>query len=377
MLSYCTNVHPAEDLPGVLDQLDHFAVPIRERLGWDRLGLGIWLAAPVAAELAAEPASRRRLRAELTARGLAVVTMNAFPYGGFHDDVVKHRVFQPPWSDPARLRYTLDCVTVLSELLDEQAVYGSISTLPLGWREPWTSSRETRCAMALDELTRVLRTSEARAGRPIRLAVEPEPGSKLDNIAAAVDWLTGRVDPRFIGLCLDTCHLAVSFADPAAEVARIHAVGLDIVKVQLSAALELPDATDPHGRAALAGFSEPRYLHQVRERASDGTVHAIDDLPQAAAELPGVGTQRVHFHVPLHAEPTAPLVATTGVLRAALAAVTAVGPLPHLEVETYTWQVLPEPRGSTRVDVVAGTAAELDWANRTLDAVLAEERAAV
>ncbi|MEU6643910.1 metabolite traffic protein EboE [Saccharomonospora sp. NPDC046836] len=364
MLSYCTNVHPAEDLDGILRQLDAYAVPVRERLGEDRLGVGLWLAADVAAGLAADPAARRGFAAELAARGLAVETLNAFPYGGFHDEVVKHSVYVPTWTDPRRLRYTVDCITVLTDLLPPDAGYGSISTLPLAWRQPWSSSHDIRAAIALDEVTRVLRSARARHEQPIKLAVEPEPGCVLDTVDDALGWLAGRADPDYIGLCLDTCHLAVSFADPAQTVERIRRAGLDVVKVQASAALHVEHPGTAEAMAALREFAEPRYLHQVRERSAAGEVLAADDLLEAMGELPATGPWRVHFHVPLHAQPDAPLTSTTGVLTAALAALAAQGPLPHIEVETYTWNVLP---AGARQELAAGIADELRWALEAIE----------
>jgi sugar phosphate isomerase/epimerase len=363
-LSYCTNVHPAEDLAGVLAQLDRYAEPVRRLVGVDVLGLGMWLPATLAGELAADPALRRRLRAELDARGLEVYTLNAFPYGGFHDDVVKHSVYRPEWTDGRRLQYTVDCATVLADLLPDSATYGSISTLPLAWRTPWTPADDDAATEALTSLTGVL-AEMAKHGRPIRLAVEPEPGCVLDTVTDAVRWLAPRVDPRYIGLCLDTCHLAVSFADPAETVAEIYRAGLDVVKVQASAALQVDEPDSGPARLALADFTEPRYLHQVRERTESGTVLAADDLPQALTELPARNAWRVHFHVPLHARPAAPLSATTDVLRAAIAALqsTVDGTLPHVEVETYTWSVLPETAGNGGdTALIRGIAAELRWA---------------
>lgn len=365
LLSYCTNVHPAEDLDGILRQLDTYAMPVREKLGSDRLGVGLWLAADVAAGLAADRSARLRLAAELRARGLAVQTLNAFPYGGFHADVVKHAVYVPKWTDSARLRYTLDCITVLGDLLAADASYGSISTLPLGWREPWGPSQDLRAGIAFEEVTRVLRTALARNEQPIKLAVEPEPGCVLDTVADAVGWLADRVEPQHVGLCLDTCHLAVSFADPAETIERVYAAGLDVVKVQASAALHVEEPATEAARAALAEFAEPRYLHQVREHTDTGKVLAADDLPEALDTLPGRGPWRVHFHVPLHAQPDSPLTSTADVLRESVAALRArCGDLPHVEVETYTWNVLPE---SQRQDLADGIADELRWARTELN----------
>jgi sugar phosphate isomerase/epimerase len=369
MIGYCTNVHPAEDLPGVLAQLDRYAEPVRRLVGVDVLGLGLWLPAGLAHELAGSRELRAKLRAELDARGLSVYTLNAFPYGGFHDEVVKHSVYRPEWTDPARMRYTVDCAEVLLDLLPDTATYGSISTLPLAWRTPWSEADDETATAALTELTGVLDGMAAANGRPIRLAVEPEPGCVLDTVADAIAWLAPRVDPRYVGLCLDTCHLAVSFADPAATVASIYAAGLEVVKVQASAALQVLEPASPEARAALADFAEPRYLHQVRERVASGAVLAADDLPEALTELPGRGPWRVHFHVPLHARPAAPLSATTDVLRTALSALeSTVERMPHVEVETYTWSVLPETAGNGGdTALIRGIAAELRWAVANLE----------
>ncbi|HEY0641481.1 MAG TPA: metabolite traffic protein EboE [Pseudonocardiaceae bacterium] len=359
-LSYGTNVHPAESLAGIMAQLDTYAAPVRRLLGWDRLGLGLWLAADVAAGLAADPAAVRRLRAELDARGLEVVTLNAFPYRGFHDDVVKHAVYLPTWTQPQRARYTLDCATVLAGLLPDEAEGGSISTLPLGWREPWTPADDEAALWAFAAVVDGL----GRLERPIRIAIEPEPGCVFDEMGDAVRWLRGRVDPQYVGVCLDTCHLAVSFADPWSTVESVLAAGLSVTKVQASAALHVAEPHTEQAREALAAFAEPRYLHQVRAGA-----RPADDLPEALAELPDDRPWRVHFHVPLHWSPapagpggTPPLTATTDVLAASLRALyggrRALSP--HVEVETYTWGVLPpHARPAGEAGLVAGIAAEL------------------
>jgi sugar phosphate isomerase/epimerase len=364
-MSYCTNVHPAEDLPGLVAQFDRYAVPVRERLGADRLKLGLWLAADSARALADDPAALRRFRRELDVRGLAVETLNAFPYRQFHAPVVKKRVYMPDWTDPLRLRYAVDCATVLAGLLDDDATYGSISTLPLAWRQPWTGRAESLAVAALREAGEALRELGERHGRPLVLAVEPEPGCVLDTVADAVAWLPGRIAPDVIGLCVDTCHLAVSFADPARAVASIAEAGLRVMKVQVSAALEVTDPNDPVARTVLTEFIEPRFLHQVRELRADGEVLAADDLPEAVTGLPGRGPWRVHYHVPLHQQPRAPLHATTETTRRLLSALrTSEGPLPHLEIETYTWDVLPTRH---RTGLVEGIAAELAWANANLE----------
>ncbi|MFE5672813.1 metabolite traffic protein EboE [Agromyces sp. NPDC056523] len=360
-LSYCTNVHPAEDLDGVIRQLDTAAGPIRRAADLDTLGVGLWLPAPLAARLATEPAALDRLRTALDRNGLEVRTLNAFPYEAFHAEVVKLDVYRPDWTDPARLDYTIDAARVLAALLPPGAE-GSISTLPLGWRVGWDDAADRAATDALVALGAELRAIRAETGRVIRLAVEPEPGCVLDDVDDVVAWLSAhrdRLDLDHIGVCLDTCHLAVSFADPAGAVARIAEAGIRVVKVQASAALHVERPADADARRVVGTYQEDRYLHQVREQATGGAIR-VDDLPEALDRLPAEAPWRVHFHVPLHLEPEAPLSSTTDVLRTALAAVREAQPVDqlHVDVETYTWSVLP----GGPVDLIDGIAAELRWA---------------
>jgi sugar phosphate isomerase/epimerase len=365
-LSYCTNVHPAEDLDGVIRQLREYAGPIRRTAGLETLGVGLWLPAGLARQLANSTADRTALRNVLDAEGLQLHTINAFPYGGFHNEVVKLDVYKPTWAERGRLEYTLDCAEVLAALLPADAA-GSISTLPLAWREPWTQDDDDAATSAFAELSSRLRDLRDRTGKTVRVAVEPEPGCVLDTVADVVGWLGPRiargVDPEFVGLCVDTCHLAVSFADPAGAVRDIDAAGLRIVKVQASAALHVTDPADPAAREALAAFVEPRYLHQVRESQPGGVI-AADDLAEALAGLPGKSAWRVHFHIPLHHVPSAPLETTVDVLRQAVAEVgrLAYAPEVHLDIETYTWSVLP----GASVGITDGIAAEIVWAKANL-----------
>ncbi|MEU7929742.1 metabolite traffic protein EboE [Micromonospora sp. NPDC049107] len=370
-LGYCTNVHPAEDLAGILAQLDTYAVPVRQALGSDLLGLGLWLAAPVAAELAADPAPRRRLRAELDARGLEVVTLNGFPYAAFQAPVVKQDVYHPDWTTEQRLTYTLDLARVLADLLPDDAARGSISTLPLAWRRPWSTDLADAARRRLDALAAGLADVQRDTGREVRVAFEPEPGCVVESTGQAAALLSG-MDTDRMGVCLDLAHLACAWEEPAAALDRLRAAGLPVVKVQVSAAVE---AADPAGGAdALRRWVEPRFLHQTRSAGCAGVAdpadeaYAADDLDEALdRELPG--PWRVHYHVPLHAPPEEPLGSTLPVLRAALRALFE-GPVAgcdHLDVETYTWGVLPAARRpGTDAELAAGIAAELAFARDEL-----------
>ncbi len=380
-LAYCTNVHSAETLDGVLTQLRDHCEPVRRRLGRDRLGIGLWLARDAAHALVSDPSALRGLRTELDRRGLEVVTLNGFPYEGFGAEEVKYRVYKPDWADPERLDHTTALARVLAGLLPDDVTQGSISTLPLAWRTAYDERRAETARTALLTLAERLDALEELTGRDIRVGLEPEPGCTVETTGDAIAPLTVIGHDR-IGICVDTCHLATSFEDPHTALDALAEARVPVVKCQLSAALHAEHPHLPAVREALAAFDEPRFLHQARtapartsDRAGGAPVAAglcgTDDLGEALKgdALPDTSPWRAHFHVPLHAAPAAPLTSTLPVLKAALTRLIG-GPHPltrHLEVETYTWQALPvELRPRARSQLADGIAAELTLARDLL-----------
>ena len=362
-LAYCSNVHPADDLDGVAAQLERYAARVRERLGVPVLGVGLWVAAPALADAGAAD----RLRAQLRRLGLEVVTLNGFTYEALHAEVVKLGVYRPNWADPRRRDYTLGLARLLASLLPADVAEGSISTLPLGWRTEWDAAAADAGRRALEEVAAGLMALEAETGKRIRIALEPEPGCTIETVAQAADFLAG-LAPEWIGLCLDACHLAVQFEVADGALALLADAGVPVVKAQVSSALRVP--APESSRAFLDGFAEPRFLHQVREVVG-GRVAGADDLPDAlGGALPAAAEWRVHFHVPVHAAEHT----TQHELEATLAALVG-GPAPlttHLEVETYTWGVLPDGPGGDD-GLVEGLAAELAWTRDRLVTLGAEE----
>ncbi|MFH9438556.1 metabolite traffic protein EboE [Streptomyces rochei] len=363
-LAYCTNVHPAETLDGVLAQLRDHCEPVRRRLGRDRLGIGLWLAKDAAHALVTDPSALRGLRGELDRRGLEVVTLNGFPYEGFGAEEVKYRVYKPDWADPERLEHTTSLARVLAGLLPDDVTDGSISTLPLAWRTAYDETRADKARSALVTLAERLDALHELTGRSIRIGLEPEPGCVVETTHDAIAPL-GAIGHDRIGVCVDTCHLATSFEDPHTALDALTAARVPVVKSQLSAALHAEHPSRPAVRDALAAFAEPRFLHQTRTTTATAGLRGTDDLDEALAAggpLPDTAPWRAHFHVPLHADPAAPLTSTLPVLKSALSRlVGGARPLTrHLEVETYTWQALPaqlRPRG--RAQLTDGIAAEL------------------
>ena len=364
-LGYCTNVHAGLTVADVLAGLDRYTVPVMARVGRP-VAAGLWLARPVVDETLAEPDGPARLAAELAARNLTCHTLNAFPYGDFHAARVKENVYLPDWSQSERLTYTAECATVLAELLPEETD-GSISTLPLGFKGfEAPAGFEDACIRHLIACAEWLGRIRKDTGRTIRLAIEPEPYCRIETTAEAIAlfeklWKQSgtkeRVVREHLGLCYDVCHQAVEFEDIAASVASLDAAGVRINKVQISCAVQLDDpVTNFAGREALKRFIEPRYLHQSftrKAKAPDLTEALIDSPPPGFADA---DCWRVHFHVPVDTERIGPLSTTRPAVNEALAALAKLEYAPHLEVETYTWNVLPT---ATTIDLVEGLAREL------------------
>jgi sugar phosphate isomerase/epimerase len=357
-LSYCTNVHPGRTLAEIELGLDQYTVPVAARLG-SPLAAGLWLAAPVVQELQGSADGCRRLGDGLRTRGLSCHTLNAFPYGDFHSPRVKENVYHPNWAARERLEYTLGAARVLAQLLPPDTA-GSISTLPLGYPGRDSSPEFLgSCVERLIEAAAGLARLHQETGRTIRLGLEPEPCCWLDTTASAVEFFTARMWPTarelgclddvqtHLGVCFDVCHQAVAFEDVARSIADLDRAGIRINKVHITCAIELRDpANNREARLSLADYAEPRYLHQTKARTPDGRVLTMFDLtPEFAIDPPAdfLAAQmwRTHFHVPVDAENLGPLSTTRAELRAALRAIGRLSYAPHLEVETYTWDVLP------------------------------------
>ncbi len=381
-LSYCTNLHPGQTVAEVLNGLRNFTVPAQQRFG--ALAAGLWLARPVITELQADAEALAHFKAELRQHGLSCYTLNSFPFGNFHDTRVKENVYLPDWSHRERYQYTLDCARVLAELIDDNLYEGSLSTVPLGFK-PFQQPAQfiDECIIQLIALAWSLRHLYEETGKLIRLAIEPEPFCVLETTPEAIAFfkrlyvraaeMNALDDVReFIGLCYDVCHQSVEFEDVSQSLQQLDAAEIRINKIHITCAIRVErPLEDVAARTALAHFAEPRYLHQTFARTASGIVKAVDltaDLAQQPpAEFAAADEWRVHFHVPVNAESVGPLKTTRPDLRKALATVKQLSYAPHLEVETYTWGVLPDGR---KVDLVDGLVGELT-ATRELLAELA------
>lgn len=365
-LTYCTNVHPGESWAETFAALAAHVPEIRRRVCPDApFGIGLRLSAAAARELQ-QPQNFASFRAWLDAAGCYVFTLNGFPYGAFHGTRVKEAVFEPDWSSPARESYTRHLALLLARLLPS-GVDGSISTLPLGYRRafagPGGKARLAACAAVLARQATFLADLEAARGCLLRLGLEPEPDGAIETIAEFIGYFEAALIPaarrwagtlgedclrRHVGLCVDACHMSVVGEAGEALLAAARA-GVAITKLQVSAALQADwDGDDGETlRQRLAGLADPVYLHQVR-----GEGFAAPDLPPALAASPR-GRWRIHFHVPVHRPSLAGLASTHADTARLLALCVAGGHCRHLEIETYTWDVLPDSVGGGLHDSIA------------------------
>lgn len=387
-LTYCTNIHAGETWAEVRANLERHVVRVKASVAPDRpFGVGLRLSAVAAATLA-EPGELELFQAFLRDRGLYVFTINGFPYGPFHGTRVKEEVYLPDWLDEARLDYS-DCLAVLlaSLLPDEPGLEGTVSTVPGAYKARVRDAADARrMAQLMVQHAAGLHRLRERTGKVISLALEPEPCCHIETVAETVTFfedhlfaspavaafrrLTGlgkgeseAALRRHLGVCFDACHMAVEFEDAAAGITALRRAGIRVGKVQVSAGLRV--RMDPGDRTvadALRPFAEGVYLHQVVERR-DGRLTRYLDLPEAldAAARDGGGLRewRIHFHVPLFREELGPFASTQDYLAGVLGLLRHEAHTPHLEVETYTWDVLPE--AFRREDIAVAVARELRW----------------
>lgn len=383
-LTYCTNIHAGEHWPDVERSLVANLPAIKAAVSPDApLGIGLRISASMAAALH-EPEALDRLKS-LLGSDYYVFTVNAFPYGNFHGQPVKDGAYRPDWTDPERLRYTDESAEVLAAILpDGQA--GTISTVPATFK-PWFDEADfesvaAQCAALMGQHVAYLCELRQRTGKRIALALEPEPFCLLETIAETVAFFethlfsgsgmdalvaaTGLNETdaliamrTHIGVCYDVCHAAVEFEDPDASLDALEDAGITVGKVQLSSALKL-NPVDAAAATALAQFDEPVYLHQTMERTHDGVLRH-PDLGVALARVgPATGNEwRSHFHVPIFLDRMEQFDTTQDFLRTILKRHRKQPISEHLEVETYTWDVLPEQyRG---LPVAEAIARELNW----------------
>lgn len=395
-LSYCSNIHAGENWDATFQNLKIYIPEVKSRLGYKgKFGIGLRLSKEASVVLE-RPERLQEFQEWLKKTQAYVYSLNCFPYGGFHRTKVKEQVHAPDWTTEARLAYTLRCFRILAQLLPE-GVEGGISTSPLSYRHWFVSDLEkneaferatTHLIAVVVELVRL----HQETGKFLHLDIEPEPDGLLENSEELIryfkEWLlsvgkaslakqlgttqkeAGKLIKDHLQVCYDVCHFAIGYEKPKEAFKKLKQAGIGIGKIQLSAALKLLIPESPFERFSigkrLGEFADTTYLHQVVARTKEGGLKSYPDLPQALAKLGDTQDLewRVHFHVPIFLANYGSFQATQEDIVEVLKLVNANPSITkHLEVETYTWEVLPQDTHLTLGDAISR---ELAWVKEQL-----------
>jgi hypothetical protein len=391
-LTYCSNIHPGEKWEDHFKSLRENIPFIREQLAPGKpFGLGLRVANEASVELS-KPEVLATFKSWLDEQNVYVFVINGFPYGGFHNTVVKDDVHAPDWTTSDRLQYTIRLFRILSQLLPA-GMEGGVSTPPLSYRLWWKNPEEKQNAvneatsnifLLLDELIKI----EKETGQVLHLDIEPEPDGLLDNTTDFVNWYRDVLLPdgvryledkynldkdsaaaiirKYIQLCYDICHAAVGYEQPEDILKSLSENGIRVGRIQVSSALKIDFSSNKEiKRKAIETFDEPVYLHQVVTRNADNSNSHFQDLPEAIANWDDSQEEwRIHFHVPLFIQSYGVLDSTQSDIVKTLVIHCKEPFSMFLEVETYTWGVLPE---DIQKPIGESIVRELEWVQKVLE----------
>lgn len=395
-LTYCTNIHAGESWEEHFKQLEEHIPVIKKQIAANQaFGIGLRLSNQASTALI-KPESFSKFRQWLKDNNCFVFTMNGFPYGGFHRTVVKDKVHAPDWTQPEREAYTIRLAHLLAELLPAE-MDGGISTSPLSYRFWHTEEQipdvfEKSTLHLLKVVDQLIQIKQA-TGKIIHIDIEPEPDGLIENGEAFIEWYTKYLLPlgipflsklfscdaeaaelhikQHIQLCYDICHFAVGYEDHNKMTGRLKELGIKTGKIQISAALKAALPADEKEREkvmdAFTRFNEPTYLHQVMALQQSGQLKSYADLPDALQDggNDSVTEWRAHFHVPVFEEEYGLLQSTQQDIKKLLAIHQQQPFTSHLEVETYTWEVLPEEK---KLPLAESIIRELQWVTGIMNA---------
>ena len=388
-LTYCSNIHSGESWKEHFAQLQQHIPLIKERVSPGH-SFGIGLRLSNIASLGLENQETLLSFTDwLKENDCYIFTMNGFPYGSFHDTIVKDKVHAPDWTSRDRVDYTIRLAEILSKLLPEKRE-GGISTSPLTYRH-WHSLEEVdevfkKTTSLLLEVVIQLINIKANTGKTIHIDIEPEPDGLLESGIEFINWYddyllpsgTKLLNERYgwanevsvnvlkehVQLCYDICHFAVGYEDHEKMIALLNEKEIKVGKIQISAALKAaisPVAAERKSVIdAFGQFNEATYLHQVIALQKDRSLKKYPDLPEALlqADDPLTIEWRSHFHVPLFVENYGALQSTQQAIITVLNRHKQQPFTQHLEIETYTWDVLPK---NLKLPMTDSIIREMEW----------------
>ena len=387
-LTYCTNIHPGEDWEDTFTQLKKHLPIVKQQFSPNSpLGVGLRLSDKASKKILIGN-NFEEFKNWLSQNNLYVFTMNGFPFGSFHRTVVKDDVHTPDWTTQYRLDYTIRLFNILINLLPEDLNEGGISTSPLSYKY-WHNSLNNVYEQATINYTKIalhLHNIKKQTGKSLHLDLEPEPDGVLENTPEVIDYFNKWLVPKgseflskelslpkeeceeiireHIQLCYDVCHYAIAFEEPAEVFEAMKNAKIKIGKIQISAALKanFTESASANNKilTVLKKFEESTYLHQVIEKNNSNELIQFRDLNNALDNYKSDENKewRIHFHVPLFSDDYDLLKSTRSEIEKTIQYIKNHSEVKHLEIETYTWEVLPE---SFQKDIDESIVRELEW----------------
>lgn len=389
-LTYSTLVHPGDTWEEMWDSLTRYVPAVKRRVcSGKTFGVSLRISGRSAERLSGDPEERVKLKAFLADNDMYLFTVNAFPHGPFKGERVKELVYEPDWRTDKRAEYSMKVADILAEVAPA-GIASSIQSPPCGFKPRVTGSDVVNAYTR--QLLRVvahLIKLEERTGKTVTLALEPEPLCFMEVTSEAVDYFKGHLYARaavatlakeaglsttqaeralrkHLGVVFDICHQAVEFEDIAGALKSLKSAGIPVFKLQAAAAIRIPEVTQ-HVVDALRAYDDAIYLHQTVEK-KNGKITRFIDLPDAFAAWaanPGPREWRTHFHVPVFLDDLGEFKTTRAAIEEALRVHRADPVSTQLEIETYTWDVLPDHL--KKGDITDYVVRELEWVRGELD----------
>jgi sugar phosphate isomerase/epimerase len=342
------------------------------------------LAAASAERLVNDRPERDKLKKFLADNDMYLYTVNAFPYGPFKGQRVKEQVYEPDWRSDERTQYTINVAEILGDVAPEGSS-PSIQSAPLGFK-PRVTGPDVIASYTEHVLRVAARLVEIheRTGRMVGLALEPEPFCFLETTDEAVAYFTDHLYSgasaarlaklaripiseahialrRHLGVVFDICHQAVAYENIPESLQKLVDAGIPIFKLQEAAALYMPEVTSPVVDV-LTRYADTIYLTQTMEK-KDGRFNRFLNLEDAFAAWKqgssGPREWRTHIHVPVFLDDLGLFRTTRFAIEDALKYHKANPLSRQLEIETYTWDVLPASLKTG--DIVDYVCRELEW----------------
>ena len=388
-LTYSTLVHQTDNWEQLWKSVNTYLPAVKARVApSQKFGVCLRTSAPSAAALSADASKRADLKTFFADNDLYLYTCNAFVYGAFKKQVIKADVYEPDWRTPERREYTKQVADLMAEMAPE-GINPSIQSAPLGFKPRVTGDDvvEAYTANVVDVVAHLVKLHKD-TGKVVTLGLEPEPRCYLETTDETVDYFTkklfsGRTAQRLAkaaglneadaavamrkhtGVVFDIGHQSVGYEDIPASLQKLVDNGVQIVKLQEAASMYIPDVTQ-QTVDALQTFAKTIYLSQTCQK-KDGKMTWFLNLEDAFEDWyknPGPREWRTHFHVPVFLNDLGAFGTTRFALEQALAFHKKTPLSAHLEIETYTWDVLPSHLKTG--DIVEYVTRELDWVKSQL-----------